>query len=156
MTNWFDRVAADPADLAPLLTCIDHFEAEYQRARADVKLSGNLERLAGQLPAKTDYHFGNQKELEAILEYLNIRKRVIRSRHYRKYNEHYNRALTQRDLDRYVDGEDEVAAFDQLVVRFSALVNRYSGIIKALEVQGYQINNITRLRVAGMEDAEVG
>ena len=71
---------------------------------------------------------------------------------FRKFFETYNRQLTSRDAEKYVDGEDSVIDLTHLVNQFALLRNRYLGILKGLDVKQWQIGHITKLRTAGMED----
>ena len=48
---------------------------------------------------------------QAILQYLNIELRRLRSKHFKKYLENYQRALSSRDVEKYVDGESDVADY---------------------------------------------
>ena len=69
-----------------------------------------------------------------------------------KYLENYNRTLSSRDADKFVDGEQSVIDLTHLVNQFSLLRNKYLGIMKGLDTKQWQIGHITRLRTAGMED----
>ena len=73
----------------------------------------------------------------------------------RKFLENYQRALTSRDAQAYVDGEPEVVDQTELINQFGLLRNQFLGVLKALEAKQFQINNIVKLRVAGLEDSEI-
>ena len=66
--------------------------------------------------------------------------------------ESYNRQLTSRDADKYVDGDDDVVNLTQIANQFSLLRNKYLGIMKGLDTKQWQIGHIVKLRTAGMED----
>ena len=92
---------------------------------------------------------------EAILEFLNIQLRKIRSKHYKKFLENYQRALTSNDVRNYIDGEDDVVDMDKIINDFALIRNQWLGITKGLDQKQWQITNIVKLRVAGMEDADI-
>jgi len=92
------------------------------------------------------------QDIEAILEHLNIDLRKLRSDKFKKFIEHYNRALTSRDAEKYVDGDPEVVSLSKLINEFALLRNKFLGVIKGLDTKQWQITNIVKLRVAGMED----
>lgn len=148
--TWFSQVTND---LARLPDALEHFENEYWVAADEVKIYGNLEKSAARLPGIVEQRFNQLQEVEAILNHLNIQLRKIKSRHFKKYLENYQRALSSRDVEKYVDGEDEVVDYETLVNEVALMRNRWLGIIKALDQKQWQITNITKLRVAGMEDA---
>ena len=42
--------------------------------------------------------------------------------------------------------------FNHLINEFALLRNKFHGLAKALDAKQFQINNIVKLRVAGLED----
>ena len=135
---------------------ISHCESELLSAKQEVKVYGNVEKNIAALPGVTEHRFNQLQEIEAVLNYLNIQLRKIRRKHFQKYLEAYNRALTSRDAEKYVDGEDEVVDFETLINEVALLRNRWLGIMKALESKNFMLGHIVRLRAAGMEDITIG
>ena len=43
----------------------------------------------------------------------------------------------------------------KIINEFALLRNKWLGVLKALDLKQWQITNITKLRVAGMEDASL-
>ena len=149
MSTWYRKIQEDLGELA---NCIPAFEAILDEARVECGMKGNLERISREMPGIVEHRFNQLQEIEAILEHLNIELRKKRSHIFRKFTEHYNKALSSRDAEKYVDGEDEIADFQHLINEFALLRNRFHGLIKALDAKQFQINNIVKLRVAGLED----
>jgi hypothetical protein len=121
-------------------------------AKQDVRIYGNVEKNISALPGITEQRFNQLQEIEAVLNYLNIQLRKIRRKHFQKYLEAYNRALTSRDAEKYVDGEQEVIDFETLINEVALLRNRWLGIMKALDSKNFMLGHVVRLRAAGMED----
>ena len=151
--TWYNRVTND---LSKLPDFIDHYEAELVEARKVVRVSGNVERSIAALPGITEQYFSQLQEIEAVLNYLNIQLRKIRRKHFQKYLEGYNRALTSRDAEKYTDGEDEVTDYESLINSVALLRNRYLGIMKGLEAKSFMLGHLVRLKTAGMEDFSIG
>ena len=149
---WYSRVVAD---LGAIPDFIAHYERELDQARAEVRLGGLVERNIKELPGITEHRFNQLQEIEAVLNYLNIQLRKIRRRHFQKYLENYARALTSRDAEKYVEGEDEVIDFECIINEVALLRNRYLGILKGLDSKQWMAGHIIRLRTAGMEDITV-
>ena len=149
MQTWFKRVQDS---LTVLPECITYFDTELQQARYDCTLKGNVEKLSREIPQIVEHRFNQLQEIEAILENLNIQLRQIRSKKYRQFLEHYQRALTSRDAEKYIDGEEEVLTMQQLINEFALIRNKFQGVIKALDAKQFQINNVIKLRVAGLDD----
>lgn len=152
MSNWYTRITAN---LAVIPDFISHYDNEIISAKNDVKVYGNVEKNIAALPGITEHRFNQLQEIEAVLNYLNIQLRKIRRKHFQKYLEAYNRALTSRDAEKYVDGEDEVVDFETLINEVALLRNRWLGIMKGLEAKQWQMGHIVRLRTAGMEDIRI-
>jgi hypothetical protein len=153
MAHWYSRITAD---LSVLPDFISHYESEITSAKQDVKVYGNVEKNIAALPGITEHRFNQLQEIEAVLNYLNIKLRQVRRKHFQKYLEAYNRALTSRDAEKYVDGEDEVVDFEILINEIALLRNKWLGILKGLEAKQWQMGHIVRLRTAGMEDISIG
>jgi uncharacterized protein YfdQ (DUF2303 family) len=149
---WYSRVVAD---LGKIPDFIAYYEHELDQARAEVRLGGVVERNIKELPGITEHRFNQLQEIEAVLNYLNIQLRKIRRRHFQKYLENYARALTSRDAEKYVEGEDEVIDFETIINEVALLRNRYLGILKGLDSKQWMAGHIVRLRSAGMEDITV-
>ena len=142
-------------DISKIPDAIQHFETELSAARVETKLKGNVERAAAELPGIVEHRFQQLQEIEAILNYLNIELRRLRSTYFKKYLENYQRALSSRDVEKYVDGEADVVDYEKIINEFALLRNKWLGLLKGLDQKQWQITNIVKLRVAGMEDASI-
>jgi hypothetical protein len=151
--NWYTRITVN---LGVLPDFIQYFEAELENAKKEVKIYGNVEKNIAAIPGVTEHRFNQLQEVEAVLNYLNIQLRKIRRKHFQKYLEAYNRALTSRDADKYTEGEDEVIDMEVLINEVALLRNRWLGIMKGLEAKQWQMGHIVRLRTSGMEDITIG
>lgn len=147
--NWYSKITAS---LGAIPDFISYYEAELESARKDVRIYGKIEKNLADLPGVTEHRFNQLQEIEAVLNYLNIQLNKIRRKHFQKYLEGYNRALSAREAEKYVDGEEEVVDFETIINEVALIRNKWLGIMKALESKNFQLGHITRLRVAGMED----
>jgi hypothetical protein len=149
---WYSRIVANLGEIPDFIA---HYERELDHARAEVRLGGVVERNIKELPGITEHRFNQLQEIEAVLNYLNIQLRKIRRKHFQKYLEGYARALTSRDAEKYVDGEDEVVDFETIINEVALLRNKYLGILKGLDSKQWMSGHIVKLRTAGMEDISV-
>ena len=151
--TWYSKVTSDLSYLPDFIT---HYEVELISAKSDVKVQGNVEKNISSLPGVTEYRFNQLQEVEAVLRYLEIQLRKIRRKHFQKYLEKYNRNLSSRDAEKYVDGEEEVIDFEVLINEVALLRNKWLGIMKGIDAKQWQLGHIVRLRTAGMEDITIG
>ena len=148
--GWYSEVSRD---VSKIPDAVAFFENELQQARQEVKLKGNVERASAEMPGIVEHRFNQLQEIEAILNYLNIELRRLRSSYFKKYLENYQRALSSRDVEKYVDGEADVVDYEKIINEFALMRNKWLGLLKGLDQKQWQITNVVKLRVAGMEDA---
>ena len=146
---WYSKIVSN---LGEIPNFIAHYESELEQARYDISVKGNIEKNLAALPGMTEHRFNQLQEIEAVLNFLNIQLRQIRRKHFQKYLEHYARALTSRDAEKYVDGEQEVVDFETVINEVALLRNKWLGVMKAMESKNFMLGHIVRLRAAGMED----
>lgn len=150
--TWYVKVSQDISNIPD---AIIYFENELNEAKKEVRISGNIEKASAAMPGIVEHRYNQLQEIEAILEYLNIELRRLRSQYFKKYLENYQRALSSRDVEKYVDGEADVVDYEKIINEFALLRNRWLGIIKSLDIKQWQLSNVIKLRVAGMEDASL-
>lgn len=134
---------------------LNHYEHELNQARKEVAIVGNLEGNVKELPAITEIRFNQLQEIEAVLNYMNIQMRKIRKDKYVEY-ERYQKALTGREVEKYIDGESDIVDFEVIINEIALVRNKYLGIMKALESKNFMMGHIAKLRCAGMEDVDMG
>ena len=150
--NWYSKIVDSLANIPDF---INHYENELRSAKFEISVKGKVEKNLADLPGLTEHRFNQLQEIEAVLNYLNIQLRKIRRKHFQKYLEGYNRALTSRDAEKYVDGEEEVIDFDCIINEVALIRNKWLGLMKGLESKNFMLGHITRLRTAGMEDVSL-
>jgi len=148
--NWYDLVSKGISNIPD---AVAYYETELKLAKKDTQIAGNIERASAAMPGIVENRFNQLQEIEAILEYLNIELRRLRSQHFRKYLENYQRTLSSRDCEKFVEGEADVVDFEKIINEFALLRNKWLGIIKALDQKQWHLSNIVKLRVSGLEDA---
>jgi hypothetical protein len=153
MASWYYTVSSD---LSKIPDCITFFEHEFEDARKEISMrKQTIEQNGAMLPGVVEFRFNQLQEIEAILEFLNIKLRKLRADKFKKYLEAYNKQLSSRDAEKYIDGEEEVVDMSLLINEFALIRNKFLGIIKGLDQKSWQLGHITRLRVAGLDDARI-
>lgn len=149
---WYSKVTSNLGNIPDFIA---YYENEIEQAKQDIRVKGNVEKSIAALPGITEHRFNQLQEIEAVLNYLNIQIRVIRRKHFQKYLEHYARALTSRDAEKYVDGEQEVVDYETIINEVALLRNKWLGIMKGIDSKQWQLSNLVKLKVAGMEDFSI-
>ena len=150
--TWYTKIVQDIGNIPDF---ISFYEEELKEARKDVAIHGIVEKSIRNLPGITELRYGQLQEIEAVLNYMNIQLKRIRQKYFRKYLEGYNKQLSSRDADKYVDGEDDVINYETLMNEVALMRNKWLGILKGLDVKQWNLGHIVRLRAAGMEDISI-
>lgn len=153
MSNWYYKIVDDLSCVAGF---IQYYEEELLEAKSELSLKGkSLEKHAAELPGLVEHRFSQLQEIEAVLEFLNIKLRKDRSSEFKKYLEAYNKSLSSRDAEKYVDGVQSIVDLTLLINEVALLRNKFLGISKGFEAKNWMLGHITKLRVAGLDDATV-
>jgi hypothetical protein len=99
--------------------------------------------------------FAQLQEIDAVLEYLNIDLRKKRSIEFKRFLEAYNKTLSSRDAEKYVDGVQSIVDMTLLVNEVALLRNKFLGISKSFEAKNFMTGHIIKLRCAGLDDASL-
>jgi hypothetical protein len=153
MSQWYYRVTND-FSLIP--DFIDFYEAELVQARLELSLKGrSLEKHAAELPGLVEQRFSQLQEIEAVLEYMNIQLRKDRSVEFKKFLEVYNKTLSSRDAEKYVDGVVGIVDSTILMNEVALLRNKFLGITKGMEQKSFMTGHIVKLKAAGLDDVSL-
>lgn len=150
--NWYHKVTQNLANLPDFIA---HYESELNQAKYATHIKGLIQKSISDLPGITERVFSQLQEIESVLNFMNIQLKKLRSQTFKKYLENYNRALTSRDAERYVDGEQDVIDMETLCNEVALLRNRYLSVMKGLESKNYMLGHLVKLKTAGMEDFEI-
>lgn len=152
MTNYL-KLIKENANNVP--TVLSYFEEEYIKAREEVKIKGNLQRCISELSSLYEMRFAQLQELEAIMEFFDIKLKGIRSSLYQKLMNNSQRALTSNDIKQYIDGDKNIIDL-QLIINDIALVrNKFISLTKGFESKNWQLSNLTKLHCAGLDAIEI-
>lgn len=159
MKRWFPLVVragtANDADLVVALQAVDAYMEEYPEARKDLKRDGRLESMAAMLPGLTEQRWAQLQDLDAIVEYLTTRERKVHIDKTRFYMEGYQRTLTYAQAKDYAETTNEVQTVRVVLQQVGNARDIYMGIYKGLDTMNFQISNVTKLRINGVEDAQI-
>lgn len=149
--SWFSKVKSD---ITTIPECVEYFEQQVKEGLLDLDTSGvRLEVIHRQLPSRMAYRYNQLQEIEAILEHFNTLLGFERSSAYKRILETNKRALTSRDIEKYTDCEPNVRVYAEIINDVALVRNKFLGLTKGYECLNFQIGHISRLRIAGMDDA---
>ena len=150
MTNWYKEIKEDATKVNDAL---EYYNNEYLEAKKELKDNGkHLQQVQLELPSLFEIRYSQLQELEAIIEFFDIKVKGLRSNLYQKLLNNSQRALSSNDVKQYIDGDKNIMDL-QLIINDRALVrNKFISITKALDVKNWQLSNVTKSLCAGLND----
>ena len=142
--------------IAKLPQILREYEAAISEAEEIIKVKGKKLEAANVENAPWQ-HFYDQKRIElyTLVKYLESEVARVRSKLFRSYKENHSIELSEREIGRYIDGEKAYLDMNELYLEVKEMYEKYQGIVNAFTVRGYALNNITKIRVASLEDVEL-
>lgn len=132
---------------------MEYYKKELQAARKEVNKLGVIEKLSQELPSVLESRYSQLQDVETAFKVMEVELEALESKTFKKYFENYNRTLTSTECKKYVEGDYAVVELKMVIYDIAYIRNQYLGIIKAIEMKGWQLSNIVKMRTAGIEDA---
>jgi L-lactate utilization protein LutB len=140
--------------LDEVLNILPKYEDKIKAAEPIFKLEGRrLEEIARTLPQNQASYDQSYQELKALEEWLNNIKEKKIGKFWKKYLEGYQRSLSTRDIQAYIASEKEIVEMNQIIIEVTLLKSNVSSIVEGLKTMNWMISNITKLRVAELQDS---
>lgn len=156
MSNWYFKISSAPeGDYTAVGDALVWFEDEYQKGRKEIQLTGRLEDCAKRLPGLVEYYYRHLQELDAILQWFEIKIDQAQARARNNLLTTSQRALSERTAEKWAETDDNVIDLRLLYNSVGLCRNQFFGIHKALDASNFQLSNIVALRKAGIEDATI-
>ena len=145
-----ERLGKDYKNLPDIL-------AEYEKGLKEVEENLNikgkrLEAANAEHAAWQLYYESRKADLRSLVKFFEAKLLATRGKLYRKYTETYNRELSDRQKDKYIDNEDTYLNLLEIYLEIEEIYKKYEAISNAFQSRGYALNNITKIRVASLED----
>ena len=152
INKWYNAICySHRLDLIP--DAVQDFESELAIARTEVAIKGSLEQASSRLPGYFEYRYSQLQEIEGIVRYLEINLKKIKAERIDHYMTKLNRTLTYNEASKMVDGDQQYVDFTFFVSHFTLIRDQFAGICKSFDMKNWQLSNLTKMRVAGVEDA---
>ncbi len=102
-------------------------------------------------------HFYDQRrvELHTLVKFFKTEEDRVKGRLYKSYKENHSRSLGEREIAKYIDNEDAYIEAHSLLIEVEETYEMFQGVVNALTTRNYALSNITKLRVASLENIEI-
>lgn len=147
------RVPDLGAGYAKLPTILEEYEKALLDAEANIKITGKgLEQCNKENSTWQHYYNEKRVELKTLCEFLELQVNRVRGKLFKSYTEMNNRELSDRAKDKYIDNEKAYLDLYELYLEVKEMKEKYQSVVDAFTTRGYALNNITKIRVASIED----
>lgn len=136
-----------------LPTILAAYEDELEHAEQDLVIKGkSLEVANRENPSLYSYYDQRRMELKTLVDYMDNQVQRTRGRLFKTFTENFNRDLSDRAKDKYIDGEQAYLDIYEIYLEVKEIYNQYESIVEALKLRGYALKNITEIRVHNLEN----
>lgn len=110
----------------------------------------NMENTAWQ-----NYYDQKRVELYTLVKYMDSQVEKVRGSLFRSYTEAYNRELSDRAKDKYINNEPKYLQMYEIFLEIKELYEKYDSVVESFKSRSFALNNITKLRVSSLEETIV-
>jgi hypothetical protein len=136
-----------------LIPIFEAFEADIAKAAPLFQLEGRrLEEVARVLPYHQAMYNQRAQEAKQLVKWLENDLARIEARMIKNMAATNARAFGQRETTAIVGGEREVVQQKQLIIEASLIQQKLDAIVDAFRQMGWMVGNVTKLRVAELQD----
>lgn len=147
--NWDDLKKALPQ----LFT---EYEDEVDAAPERLSLAGKTGPQAQKEQCAWPVYYGMKKaEVGKLLRFMDARQEAVRSDLYKKYNERHSRQLGERQIDKYINSEEDYLRIHELYLEVQELYDKFAAICDAFDRRGFALRDWTTLRVQELQEVTI-
>lgn len=158
MTRINDLGDKDGSDLsirfANLPAILSQFDTELIQAAENLELKGKRLDIANRENSTWQNYYDQRKaELGSLLKYMEAQVARTRGRLFKNMSDQNQKDFSDRAKDKFIDAEKSYLDIYELYLEVDEMYNKYKSIVDGFTARGYSLNNITKLRVAAIEDS---
>jgi hypothetical protein len=152
--RWFRKVSADMGLLPDALA---YYLAELDDGHKELEIKGNLMRQNMDQAGLVAYYDGMHSDLDGMLWVVERNLKRVRGEVLRDYveNSPTHQKLNVTELKVIMEADTRVMEANELVDEVKYVYKQYGSLMKAFEQRGFDLSNVVKLRLAGMEEVDV-
>lgn len=136
-------------EVQTLLASLTSYEEDISKAEERITMRGkSLAEAQKEQTAWPVYYGMRRSELRAIVKRLEARIAAIRGRLHRHYKEYDSLGSSERQIEKYVDSNEEFLAANELFLHADELYQKYNEIIEnGFDKRGFALRDFTQARI---------
>lgn len=135
---------------------LEEYQLVLDQAKGHIQLSGKRIDLANIEQASwLAYYDERRAELRTLDKWLENEVGRVRGRLFKALTENNARDLSDRAKEKYIDTEPAYNNMFCVYLEIHEMYEQFISVVDAFKARGFALNNITRLKVAQVEDAQL-
>lgn len=135
---------------------LEVYDKELASANDDLRITGKkLEVSNSENSALIHFYDQRRVELHTLVKFFKSEEDRVKGQLYRSYKENHSRSLGEREISKYIDNEDAYIEAHSFLIEVEEMYEMYQGVVNALTTRNYALSNITKIRVASLENIEI-
>jgi hypothetical protein len=132
---------------------LEEYQKIYEQAEEDLKISGKtIQDACRDFPSLKLFYYDKWAELKHQLDDVEIEIKKLQAVYTKKYTQNYSISLGERQVVKYIEMEEGLVMSQKRKAEILEMVRKFEGVKDAFTSLGFQLNNITKLRVASIEE----
>lgn len=133
----------------------ERYEKHVKDAEPLFELDGmRLELIARNLAQHQTRYAHRAAEMKQVSKWLENYKAKLEARFTKNYAQS-QRVLGARETTVFINGEKEIVELNQLIIEATLLYQQLDEIVEGFRQMGWMVGNITKLRVAELQEVEL-
>jgi hypothetical protein len=143
-------------DLKVLDSVIELYQNDLMEADDIIKLKGKQIDFANvEHSGWANYYHQKGVEVKNIRDYVEMKLDEVQGQLWMKYTEHYDRQLAQKDIERYIKQNQEYLDMYEKYLKVNELWGQFERVRESFKTRGYNLNNLTKLITANVQEWEM-
>ena len=134
---------------------MEYYDKQYEEFLPSFKLSGSIVELSVRIPGLLEHCRSCISDVNAVYRFIETLYDSAKAAAYKKYNESYNKGLSETAKNQYASNEKGVVDIKIKLTDIKLVQNKLEGIADGLETMNYMLSNVVKLKVAGIDMAEI-
>lgn len=150
--NWFQIILNDDKRLNE---AIEYYTKEYEEARKEtnVRTYKKMADAISAISSNFEHRLDQYSDLESIYQFFDAKLRKIRGRITQEILTKSARAVNSTDMKAFIDANDVVSDITEKLILIDSVRKKYEGLSKAFDVLNWQLSNLVKLQIAGLDGA---
>ena len=134
---------------------IEYYTKEYEEARKEtnVRTYKKMADAISAISSNFEHRLDQYSDLESIYQFFEAKLRKIRGRITQEILTKSARAVNSTDMKAFIDANDVVSDITDKLILIDSVRKKYEGLSKAFDVLNWQLSNLVKLQIAGLDGA---